>query len=309
MADGDTWLVEQGAAGNDVTWMRRALRLALRSSGRTWPNPGVGCVLVRDGRLLGAGRHERCGGPHAEILALEACRAEGRDPRGATAFITLVPCTRHGRTPPCTQALIRAGVQRVVAALPDPVQDAAGAVLAAAGIRYETGLLADLAVRLHGGFISRVSTGRPRITAKWAMTLDGHLACADGSSAWISSPGALRANRRRRRLYDAILVGGGTARRDDPRLLGPDPQRSPLRVVLSGSGDLPMAGHLVQTAGRHPVLVVHDGRCPPERGRRLQDAGVGLLAVHDVADVAAVCQALGGVGLNEVLVEGGSSLH
>ena len=288
---------------DDVIWMRRAIRQAVASLGATWPNPGVGCTIVRDGVVLGEGRHEQCGGPHAEPNALRACRDQGHDPRGATAYMTLAPCTRQGRTPACTTALIEAGMARVVAALPDPNQDDAAQILAAAGIAYETGCCADHARAVHGGFLQRVRQGRPRITAKWAMTIDGFLAADTGHSQWISSPEALAYARRRRRVFDAIVVGAGTLRRDDPELRSRSSGRTPVRVVIAGEQDLPDAARLWASAEHDPVLVVTDGSVQPAVD------GVETLTVPDRADIVGICTALGSHGFNEVLVEGGAAIH
>jgi diaminohydroxyphosphoribosylaminopyrimidine deaminase/5-amino-6-(5-phosphoribosylamino)uracil reductase len=292
--------------------MRRALRMAVASRGRTWPNPGVGCLLVRDGRLLGAGRHRRCGGDHAEVAALADCRARGHDPAGATAYVTLAPCTRTGRTPPCTGALIAARVARVVAALVDPMQDAPAPILAGAGIGYEVGCEAVAACELHGGFLTRIRTGRPRVTGKWAMTLDGSLACAGGDAGWISCPVARTRARRRRRAVDAVLVGAGTVTADDPELLALDPARHPVRVVVD-----PALRNAAVAAGRRlwrqplaaPVWVVHDAAAPAAARRTLEALGTRLLPVGSAHDPAAVLTVLGAAGINDLLVEGGSRLH
>lgn len=300
--------------GDDAAWMDRALRLASLSLGMTWPNPGVGCVLVRAGRLLGQGRHRRCGDLHAETAALADCRARGHDPAGATAYVTLAPCTRQGRQPPCTSALIAARVARVVAAVGDPAQDAAAPLLGAAGIAYEVGCRGERARHLHGGFLARVASGRPRITGKWAMTLDGCIATSRGDAGWISAPLALALSRRRRRAYDAILVGAGTVRADDPQLLATRPadhggEPGPLRVVVSAGAGLEPGSRLVATLARAPLLVVHAPTAPVARLTALTAAGVRLLAVDDPHDPAQVALALGRLGLNELLVEGGAALH
>ena len=298
----------------DQRFMRRALRLASLSLGMTWPNPGVGCVVVRDGLVIGSGRHRVCGDLHAETAALADCRARGHDPAGATAYVTLAPCTRQGRQPPCVDALRAARVARVVAAIADPLQDDAGAALAAAGIAYAVGVESAAALHLHGGFLSRLATQMPRFTGKWAMTLDGSIATAAGDSRWISSPEALALSRRRRRAFDAIVIGMGTARRDDPSLASTRPRRhgasdGPLRVVLGARADLDPGARLVTSAATQPVLAV----CaePPSAviARRLGAAGVDLAPLSDPHDVLAVGRELGRRGLNEVLVEGGAHLH
>ncbi len=299
------------AAEADCQWMRRALHLAARSRGRTWPNPGVGCVIVdAQGVLLGQGRHRRCGAEHAEIAALADCRARGGDPRGATAYVTLAPCTSSGRTGPCSTALITAGLGRVVAAIPDPVQRPPGDDFAAAGIVYECGLLAAEATELHAGFLSRVSQGRPRLTAKWAMSIDGFLATSSGDSGWISCPEALAFSRRHRRHFDAIVISGGTARADDPRLLASVGARhGPWRVVVSASARLPAQARLLAGGDGPPVVVIHDHRARPAALAGLDQAGVRLHPLADAHDPAQVVKALAAIGFNEVLVEGGGHLH
>jgi diaminohydroxyphosphoribosylaminopyrimidine deaminase/5-amino-6-(5-phosphoribosylamino)uracil reductase len=295
---------------DDERWMRRALRLATLSLGRTWPNPGVGCVLVRDGQLLGQGRHAVYGQAHAEVNALTHCRALDLSPASATAYVTLAPCTRQGRQPPCVSALIGAGVARVVAAVADPDQDDPGPALRAAGIAYEVGCGAAVAVHLHGGFLHRVASGYPRFTGKWAMTLDGRIATATGDSAWISSPEALALARRRRRAFDGILVGSGTARHDDPRLLSAHPaERTPVRIVVSAKADLDPAAVLVATRDLAPVLLVHAPGAPAARLRALAERRVEFLAVAEPHDPRQVAEALGQRGFNEVLVEGGARIH
>ena len=275
----------------DAHWMRRALRLASMSLGMTAPNPGVGCVLVKNNALIGAGRHRRWGDLHAETAALADARARGHEPAGATAYVTLAPCTRTGRQPPCVQALGAAGVVRVVAALADPGQEDPSPHLP--GIGYEVGCLGALAAHIHGGFLCRITAGRPRITGKWAMTLDGFLA-QTGGGGWISSPGALALSRRRRRAFDAIVIGAGTARIDDPGLLATRPRphhdgRGPRRVVL--------------------------GRTPVAATARLRDGAAQLLlctgqdGTPDPHDPPAVARWLGLLGCNDVLVEGGSIVH
>lgn len=289
---------------SDQAWMARALRLATLSLGMTWPNPGVGCVLVRDGRLIGAGRHRRCGDLHAETSALADCRARGTDPRGATAYVTLAPCTRQGRQPACSAALIAAGIVRVVAAIPDPFQDDAAACLGAAGIAYEVGCLAAVAQHVHGGFLNRMRCGRPRLTGKWATSADGFIAAAPLTRTAISCPAAYALMRRRRRAFDAVLVGSRTVDADDPALTAPRPRRhggdlGPLRIVVAR--DARLSGARLRD-GSAPTLVVHaPGAVPPD--------GVGGLTVADPHDPAQVAMALGQMGLNDVVIEGGALMH
>lgn len=295
---------------DDIRWMKRALRLATLSLGRTWPNPGVGCVIARNGQLLGEGRHAVYGQAHAEVNALSQCRALGNDPAGATAYVTLAPCTRHGKQPPCTSALIAAGITRVVAAISDPNQDDPAIPLTQAGIQYDEGCLAVAAAQMHGGFLSRVGLGRPRLTGKWAMTLDGCLATHTGDSTWISSPQALAFSRRRRRVFDAILVGAGTAYHDDPSLLSSIVgERTPVRVVVSRHAELRENSMLVATRPKSAVLMVHGPQAPAGNRAALASHGIDLLEVADPHDPVQVAAALGRHGFNEVLVEGGAHLH
>jgi diaminohydroxyphosphoribosylaminopyrimidine deaminase/5-amino-6-(5-phosphoribosylamino)uracil reductase len=295
---------------DDQQWMRRAVRLATLSLGRTWPNPGVGCVIVRNGKLLGEGRHAVYGQAHAEVNALNQCRALGQDPGGATAYVTLAPCTRQGRQPPCSQALIEAGIGRVVAAINDPNQEDPAIPFAQAGIVYEEGCGRVAATQVHGGFLTRLALGRPRITGKWAMTLDGQLATHTGDSVWISSDASLAFSRRRRRAFDAIMIGSGTASADNPRLLSATVgERTPVRVVVSATADLSTRSVLIATRPSATVLVVHGPQASAAACAQLRAAGVELLAVTDAHNPHLVAQALGTYGFNEVLVEGGAVLH
>lgn len=294
----------------DLRCMRRAVRLATLSLGRTWPNPGVGCVIARAGEIIGEGRHAVFGQAHAEVNALAQCRGLGFDPAGATVYITLSPCTRHGRQPPCVEALIAAKVARVVAAIDDPNQDQARQVLAAAGIAYESGCCAHEAAHLHAGFLSRVTQGRPRLTGKWAMTLDGSIATSTRDSTWISSVAALSFSRRRRRLFDAIMIGSGTAHHDDPSLLSAQVgERTPVRVVISAPAELPEHSLLVATRPKAEVLVLHAPDAPAGNLNALRSHGIELREVADPHQPLLVAQALGDYGFNDVLVEGGAQVH
>ncbi len=282
--------------------MRRACRLAAIGTGTTWPNPSVGCVLVRDNQCIGSGRTAPCGGPHAEVQALAACT---EDPHGATAYVTLAPCTQHGRTPPCFEALVQAGIQRIVVACTDPNQDDLTSRCAEHNISYDTGCEKDLAAFIQGGFLSRIEKGRPRFTGKWAMTIDGYLAAHTGESGWISSQEALVWSRRRRRIYDGILIGSGTAVQDNPRLLSSVPGRTPVRIVVSAQAQL--SPQLLATASQAPVVLLHDQGTVISTA--LQKSAVECLPCLDTHNPELVGQALGGYGLNDVLVEGGSHIH
>lgn len=224
----------------DLAHTDHALRLARRGLGNVWPNPAVGCVIVQGGRVVGRGWTQPTGRPHAERVALDQAGAAAR---GATAYVTLEPCAHHGRTPPCAEALINAGVARVVSAMTDPDPRVAGrghAMLRAAGVAVIEGTRAEAAAALQRGFLTRVLQGRPMVTLKLATSFDGRIATASGESRWITGERARRHVHLLRLMHDAVMVGGGTARADRPALniRGMGPVRQPVRVVLSG-GDLP----------------------------------------------------------------------
>lgn len=289
-------------------WMRRALRLASRSLGACGPNPGVAACIVRDGLLLGEGRHQFCGGDHAEVAALKDCRQRGHDARGADIYVTLAPCTSQGRTPACTMAIIQAGIARVYAAIEDPHQDTATEVLQQAGIQYETGLCAEVAAHIHGGFLQRCLSGRPRITGKWAMSVDGHIACSNGQSSWLSSAEALALSRRRRRVFDAIVIGSGTFCADDPQLLAHG-RKSPKRVIIAGAAMPHFTGtRILQRIDDAPVYCLHSS---DDSVAITQAQNVGVHCHHIKAGESLIphVKFLMDLGCNEVLVEGGSHIH
>ncbi|MBM5812036.1 MAG: bifunctional diaminohydroxyphosphoribosylaminopyrimidine deaminase/5-amino-6-(5-phosphoribosylamino)uracil reductase RibD [Gammaproteobacteria bacterium] len=290
--------------------MARALELAARGLWTTDPNPRVGCVIVRDGRIVGEGWHEVCGGPHAEVMALAAAGAAAR---GATACVTLEPCSHHGRTPPCADALIAAGIGRVCVAARDPNPRVAGsglARLAAAGIEVRTGPGARAARRLNPGFFSRHERGRPWLRLKLATSLDGRTALADGRSRWITGAAARADNQRLRARAGAILTGVATVLADDPRLdvRVPGAARQPLRVVLDSSLRLSPVSRIVAPPGE--VLVLTSSA---DAGRRaaLASAGVRverLPAGHGGVDLAAALRRLAELEINELHVEAGATL-
>lgn len=290
----------------DERWMDLALALGRRGQGRVWPNPAVGCVVVRDGRVLGRGRTADGGRPHAEAAAL----ARAGDARGATAYVTLEPCAHEGRGPPCAGALVAAGVARVVVGTADPDPRTAGrgiARLREAGVAVtpevrEAEARADLA-----GFLLRLAVGRPEVTLKLAASLDGRIATAAGESRWITGPAARARVHALRARSDAVMVGAGTVRADDPLLtvrgLGPWPQ--PVRVVLSAGLDLPLDGRLAATAREVPLWLLHgpEGRA---RAPAWADRGARTLELEEgPRDLGAVLRRLGAEGLTRVLAEGG----
>jgi diaminohydroxyphosphoribosylaminopyrimidine deaminase/5-amino-6-(5-phosphoribosylamino)uracil reductase len=244
---------------SDEAHMRAALQIAARGLGNTWPNPSVGCVLVKEGVVIARGWTQPGGRPHAEA---EALARAGEAARGATAYVTLEPCSHHGRTPPCCEALIRAGVSRVVVALRDPDSRVDGRGLArlrAAGITVEEGLMGAEAAALTAGFIRRVTRGLPIVTLKLASTLDGRIATASGESRWITGEGARRAVHALRARHDAVMIGSGTAIADDPelncRIPGMDPVPM-LRVVADARLRLPLASKLIAGAAVLPTWVL-----------------------------------------------------
>lgn len=294
--------------------MRHALSLGRRGLGKTWPNPNVGCVVVADGRVVGRGWTAPGGRPHAETQALAQAGALAR---GATAYVTLEPCAHHGQTPPCAQALIAAGVARVVIASRDPDPRVAGRgidMLRAAGIAVETGICEAEARRDLAGFLNRIELGRPMVTLKLATTLDGRIATASGESQWITGPGARRMVHAMRAEHDAVMVGGGTARADDPMLTvrGMGDVAQPVRVVLSRRLDLRLDGQLAKSARDVPLWLVHGRDAEPGIIEAWQGLGAKTLECPSgpdrQIDAGAALALLGGEGLTRVFCEGGGML-
>jgi diaminohydroxyphosphoribosylaminopyrimidine deaminase/5-amino-6-(5-phosphoribosylamino)uracil reductase len=295
----------------DERWMRRALVLAARGAGETNPNPMVGCVIVKAGRVVGEGYHRRAGGPHAEVLALEQA---GVRARGATLYVNLEPCAHQGRTPPCAPRVAAAGVKRVVAAMrdPNPLVDGRGfGLLRRAGIDAVGGVLEREARALNERFAVAASKRRPFVLLKAALTLDGNMATATGESQWITSPAQRRAARRLRRFYDAVLVGIGTVLADDPLLLPSPAVRRPFtRVVLDSRLRLPLTSRLVRSAPRSPVVVVAI-RAASAKRRALEARGVSVIQAagrDGRVSPAAALRALWRQGIRSVMVEGGSQV-
>jgi len=308
------------SAEADARWMRMALTLAARGLGRVAPNPAVGAVLVRDGRVLGRGATGDGGRPHAEAVALEQARAlyGAAAPAGATAYVTLEPCAHQGRTPPCAEALVAAGIARLVCPLQDPDPRVSGrgfAALEAAGIAVETGLMADAARRLNAGFLSRIERGRPSLTLKLAASLDGRIATLTGESRWITGPAARTRVHLMRMQADAVLIGAGTARADDPMLdvrgFGPAAAQ-PLRVVADGGLSLPLTGRLAASARSGRVAVLCRAEAPAERRAALEALGVEVIetaaAADGALDLTDALARLGAAGVTRVLCEGGGRL-
>lgn len=305
-------------AATDKVFMRQALRLARRGLGRTSPNPMVGAVLVRGGKLLGAGWHRRAGWPHAEVEALRDATRRGTPVRGATLFVTLEPCCTHGRTPPCTEAIVAAGIRRVVVAATDPNPCHAGRgfdLLRAAGIAVETGVLADEATRLNEVFNHWVVQRTPFVTVKAAMTLDGKIATASGESKWITGPPARAVGMRLRFAADAVLVGINTVLADNPALTVRGPtgriRKAPRRIVLDALARTPAESVVASDAFAGRTTVVVSSSAPPTRVKRLaQRVQVLTAPVHEGRiDLAWLLAHLGGEGVASVLVEGGGEVN
>ncbi|MFN5049831.1 bifunctional diaminohydroxyphosphoribosylaminopyrimidine deaminase/5-amino-6-(5-phosphoribosylamino)uracil reductase RibD [Roseateles sp.] len=307
--------VEDSFSAADEAAMRQALQLAEQAIGLSDPNPRVGCVILApDGRLLGAGHTQAAGQAHAEIRALRDAQARGEDVRGATAYVTLEPCAHHGRTPPCCDALIAAGLGRVVAALGDPNPQVAGqgmARLQAAGIRTGLGLLAVPARELNIGFFSRMLRARPFVRMKIAASLDGRTALPDGRSQWITAEPARRDGHAWRRRAGALLTGIGTVREDDPRLdvrLVPT-QHQPLRVIVDSRLETPPGARILQPPGQ---VLIYAARDSAERATALRATGAEIVLLPDPSgkvDLAALMHDLGGRGINELHVEAGHKLN
>lgn len=294
----------------DHGMMARALQLAERGLWTTSPNPRVGCVLVRDGEVVGEGWHEKAGEPHAEVHAL---REAGVRARGATAYVTLEPCSHHGRTPPCAEALIAAGVARVVAAMTDPNPLVAGkglALLQAAGIETASGLLENEARELNIGFVSRMTRGRPWLRLKVASSLDGKTALNNGVSQWITGPAARTDGHRWRARACAILTGIGTVRDDDPQLnvRAVETSRQPLRVVVDSKLEIPLSARILQGG---PVLIA--GAVENiEKIALLRSTGAEVVIFPNAAgkvELSDLLQELARRGVNEVHAEAGFKLN
>ena len=296
-----------GFSGFDRATMSRALALAERGLFTTTPNPRVGCVVARDGKILGEGFHVRAGEAHAEVVALADARARGFDPRGAALYVTLEPCNHHGRTRPCVDAILAAGVARVVAAMRDPNPDAAHGAnrLGAAGVDVSFGLMEQEARELNVGFVSRMTRGVPWVRVKIATSLDGRTALANGASQWITSDAARADGHRWRARACAVLTGVGTVIADDPALTvrAVETPRQPLRVVIDRGAETPPGARVLQGG----ALVVTAGA-----RNDAWPAGVETLALPDSAgkiDLHALMRELARRGVNELHVESGARLN
>jgi diaminohydroxyphosphoribosylaminopyrimidine deaminase / 5-amino-6-(5-phosphoribosylamino)uracil reductase len=302
-------------AVEDLRWMRLAIRLGRRGKGRTAPNPSVGCVLVRDGRLVARGWTQAGGRPHAEAVAIAQAGAEAK---GCTAYVSLEPCSIHGKTPPCADALIAVGVTRVVSAGldPDPRVNGRGvARLREAGISVTDGFCRDEAESDLAGFLRRIREGQPQVTLKLATTIDSRIATRDGESQWITGPAARRLVHAMRARHDAILTGVGTILSDDPMLncrlpgLG---NRSPWRVVLDSRLSTPVTGSLARSSRDIKTMIITTQSGSPQACKALENLGLEVVRVgageDEKVDLDAALAALGERGITSVLVESGSEL-
>lgn len=298
---------------DDERYMGEALQLAQRAIGRTSPNPLVGAVIVRDGHIVGRGWHQKAGTAHAEIHALNEA---GLLAAGSTIYVTLEPCSHTGRTGPCTEALIRAGIKKVVVAMTDPNPLVAGTgleLLRKAGIEVVEGVMALQAAQLNESYIKWITTGLPFIAVKAAMTLDGKIATHSGHSRWITGPEARLFVHSLRNQYDAIMVGIGTVLADDPELTTrlPEGGRNPVRIVLDSEARTPLTAKVV-TDGQAQTIIAVTPRAPAERMEALRKAGAEVLVLPECArrvSLTALCKLLGSRMITSILVEGGSEIH
>ena len=296
-------------AESDRKWMQLALTLARRGEGLTRPNPPVGAVVVKNGRKIGQGWHQKAGGPHAEVFAL---RQAGKAARGATLYVTLEPCSTFGRTPPCTDAILRAGIARVVAAVADPNPRHAGRGLRRlrrAGIRVDAGVCAEDAGRLIAPFACRMVKHRPFISLKLGLSLDGRIADHTHSSRWITGPEAREEVQALRRTADAIMVGAGTVRRDNPSLWPrPDGKRNPWRVIVAGHGPLPLKAQVFTDEHADRTIVAAPKGWQPACARKIRQTGATVLELPRIRFLQAMGRELGRRDILKVLCEGGGIL-
>lgn len=300
----------------DLVFMRMALREARKGLGRTSPNPAVGSIVVRDGKVIGRGYHKKAGTPHAEVHAL---RAAGEDARGATLYVTLEPCNHTGRTPPCTRAILASGIRRVVVGMIDPNPLVAGsgcALLQDNGIEVRAGVLADECRELNHPFIKHITTGLPWVIMKAGCSLDGRIAAADGRSSWITCAKSRAEVHRLRDRVDAILIGAGTALADDPSLttrLQGKTGKDPLRVVLDGKLRLAPAARMLSQQSTAPTWIFCSHQAAPAKVKALEQAGAKIIRVDcgqdGYLDLPQVLRFLGAAQINSLLVEGGSQVH
>ncbi len=297
----------------DKKWMRRALDLAEKGKGQVEPNPMVGCVIVRDGEVVGEGHHKTFGEAHAEVHALEEA---GNRAAGASMFVTLEPCSTSRKTPPCTEKIIKAGIDYVHASVLDPDPDASGQgikELRDAGIEVETGLLEEEAAYLNRRFLTCHVRNRPYIVAKWAMSYDGKIATRTGDSQWITSRRARRRARSLRTEEGAVMVGIGTVTEDNPTLLGPedDDRPEPVRIIVDSRIRLRKGFNIINTANKSRTILATREGASDERKKELEEAGLEIIEVPSSGahvDFQRLCHQLAEENLQSILVEGGGTL-
>ena len=297
----------------DRAYMQEAIALAERGRGHTAPNPMVGCVLVKDGRVIGRGYHHQYGGLHAERDALAACT---EDPAGATMYVTLEPCCHHGKQPPCTDAILAAGIARVVVGATDPNPLVGGqgiALLQAGGVAVEAGLLAEEICEQNRIFMKYITQKRPWVSLKVAMTLDGKIATASGDARWVTSESARRFVHELRGQRSGICVGAGTVRLDDPMLdCRVEGYKNPVRILPDSRASLPLESRIARSAGEIRTLVAHTEAADAGKLERLRACGVELLpcaATDGQVDLRDMLDRLGALGIDSILQEGGEALN
>lgn len=303
------------AVNEDVVYMKRALELAARALGRTSPNPVVGAVIVKNGKIIGEGYHKKAGTPHAEVHALQQA---GKEAKGATMYVTLEPCSHYGRTPPCAYALIEAGIKKVVMATLDPNPKVAGRgkkILEDAGIETVVGVLEEEAKRINEVFFKHITKGLPFISLKYAMTLDGKIATSSGDSRWISGDKSRNYVHKLRNIYDGIMVGINTVIKDDPMLncrLDEEEKRDPVRIIIDGSLDLPLDSNIVKTADKQKTFVITSYLVEEEKCLKLMEHNIEVLKVAGEPDNLDLVQAFKMLlkrDICSILVEGGAKLN
>lgn len=298
----------------DKHYMQMALNLAAKARGRTSPNPMVGAVVVKEGKVIGRGYHRQAGTPHAEVIALNEAGVEAR---GATLYVTMEPCCHYGRTGPCTEAVIKAGIARVVVAMEDPNPLVAGRGIKRikeAGVEVTLGVMEDEARELNEVFVKYIVTGKPFVVAKVAMSLDGKIAARTGRSKWITSPEARNYGQQMRDWYDAIMVGIGTVLADDPFLTTrlPDGKgRDPVRVILDSRARIPLTARVLNLQSDAPTIIAVTAAAPPARVEALRRTGAEVMVVNDgpQVDICKLVKLLGEKEITSVLIEGGSAVH
>lgn len=296
-------------------FISRALRLAKKGYGRTSPNPAVGAVLVKKGKVVGEGYHRKAGEAHAEVNAIKAA---GKEAKGADLYINLEPCSHHGRTPPCADAVVKAGIKRAFISMTDPNPSVSGKgiqILRNAGIEVETGIMEREAKRLNEAFIKHVTTGLPFVTLKAASTLDGRIATKTGESKWITGEAARRHVHKMRDSYDAIMVGIGTIHKDDPSLttrLAGGKGKDPVRIVIDEKLAISPEARVINRDSLSPLIIATTDRAPKAKVKELEDLNVKVFVfpnAHGMVPLKPLMKKLGDLQINSLIIEGGSEVH